>query len=557
MSVQEESDSTGLVGTIEYSDTHSTNDVEDDQITRRQCYKLKYRFRYFSSKGASLVLVWTLLVSIAFGSLDNLFLGFLNVFNKSESRLTYVTWLPYIPWFVCALLSGWLADAQFGNYKMVKTGVILHFVVSLLQSILQLTLVTLSGDQPLFYFVLHVILTCFGYASRAMILVTSLQLGLNQMPGASAANVTSFIAWFVACLYAGNWINSFTSRVAYDCLSSSQEQNLSYSQLVLLFNTILLGIVLCSDFLLSPNWLSKELKLPQSSKAISQVLKFAAKHKAPVNRSALTYWEEDIPSRIDLGKSKYGGPFTTEQVEDVKTILKMLSVSVPLFLIFTSFYLFQQFIYVKDYDATILSNDTCPNVLLRSFTYSTSWWVVGGISIYEFAIYPFVVPIIPTILKRIGATSLLIFLVNATALIVSIIDYSKEISDPADTDWFWIVHSLLSAPLKILLLTCVFEFVCAQSPHNMKGLMIGYVWSEYYLSNIFANILAGMLHALCIGPLCSIFYSSLATVLSITGFIVYCILARWYKTRVRDDISSPHRWVEEVYDRYLSHNLKP
>ena len=534
-----------LLGTAEFPDA-----VEGTQLTKRQCCKLKYRFRFFSSKGASLVLIWTLLVSIAFGSLDNLFLGFLNVFNE-KSYLTYVTWLPYIPWFVCALLSGWLADAQFGNYRMVRSGVVLLFVTAFLQSILQLTRVSLSGDQPLYYFVLSTILTCFGYASRAMILVTSLQLGLNQIPDASAANVTSFIAWFVACLYAGNWINSFTNRVAYDCLSSSLDQNLSYSQLVWLFTVFCLSIVLCSDFFLSPKWLSKELKLPQSSKTISQVLKFAAKHKAPVNRSALTYWEDDIPSRIDLGKSKYGGPFTTEQVEDVKTILRMLSVSVPLFLIFISFYLYQQFIYVKDYEATILSNDSCPNVLLRSFTYSTSWWVVGGISIYEFAIYPFIVPIIPTILKRIGCTSLLIFLVNATALIVSVIDFSKEISDPADTDWFWIVHSLLSAPLKILLLTCVFEFVCAQSPHNMKGLMIGYAWSEYYLSNIFANILAGTLHALCKGPVCSIIYSSVATFLSITGFIVYCILAIVYKRRVRDDISTPHRWAEEFYGRYL------
>ena len=59
--------------------------------------------------------------------------------------------------------------------------------------------------------------------------------------------------------------------------------------------------------------------------------KFAAKHKAPVNRSALTYWEEDIPSRVDLGKSKYGGPFATEQVEDVKTFFKLMVVSVPFF----------------------------------------------------------------------------------------------------------------------------------------------------------------------------------------------------------------------------------
>uniref|UniRef100_A0A1X7TFB2 Uncharacterized protein n=1 Tax=Amphimedon queenslandica TaxID=400682 RepID=A0A1X7TFB2_AMPQE len=39
-------------------------------------------------------------------------------------------------------------------------------------------------------------------------------------------------------------------------------------------------------------------------------------HKYPENCSALTYWEEEAPSRLDLGKDKYGGPFTEEEVED-------------------------------------------------------------------------------------------------------------------------------------------------------------------------------------------------------------------------------------------------
>jgi len=47
-------------------------------------------------------------------------------------------------------------------------------------------------------------------------------------------------------------------------------------------------------------------------------------YKYPRQRSAFTYWEDKIPSRIDLAKSKYGGPFTTEQVEDVKTFFRIL-----------------------------------------------------------------------------------------------------------------------------------------------------------------------------------------------------------------------------------------
>ena len=42
--------------------------------------------------------------------------------------------------------------------------------------------------------------------------------------------------------------------------------------------------------------------------------------------SAFTYWEDDSPSRMDFGKIKYGGPFTTVQVEDVKTLIKTLEI---------------------------------------------------------------------------------------------------------------------------------------------------------------------------------------------------------------------------------------
>ena len=59
-------------------------------------------------------------------------------------------------------------------------------------------------------------------------------------------------------------------------------------------------------------------------KLIYTVLKYSWKHKVPERRSAFTYWEEHIPARIDLGKSKYGGPFTTEEVEDTKTFLRIL-----------------------------------------------------------------------------------------------------------------------------------------------------------------------------------------------------------------------------------------
>ena len=47
--------------------------------------------------------------------------------------------------------------------------------------------------------------------------------------------------------------------------------------------------------------------------------------------------------------------------------------------------------------------------------------------------------------------------------------------------------------------------------------------------------------------------SALSTGIELVGLILFCVLARWYKMRVRDEDYSPHRVIEEVYDRYLSH----
>ena len=65
-------------------------------------------------------------------------------------------------------------------------------------------------------------------------------------------------------------------------------------------------------------------------KLIVRVLCYARKHKYPENRSALTYWEEEAPSRLDLGKGKYGGPFTEEEIEYVKTFFNMLPLIIAL-----------------------------------------------------------------------------------------------------------------------------------------------------------------------------------------------------------------------------------
>ena len=57
-----------------------------------------------------------------------------------------------------------------------------------------------------------------------------------------------------------------------------------------------------------------------------QVLKlYTRKHSYPVETQCLSpNIDEEQPTRMDYGKEKFGGPFTEEEVEDVKTVLRLL-----------------------------------------------------------------------------------------------------------------------------------------------------------------------------------------------------------------------------------------
>ena len=78
-------------------------------------------------------------------------------------------------------------------------------------------------------------------------------------------------------------------------------------------------------------WLDTHNKTGNPIKLIFQVLNYTRKNKYPRLRSALTYIDEEHPSRIDFGKHKFGGPFTEEEVEDVKTVYRLTPLLVAAF----------------------------------------------------------------------------------------------------------------------------------------------------------------------------------------------------------------------------------
>ena len=525
------------------------------------CYRSKVR--HFYSKGAFLVLFWTTL----FSSTVWMYVRMYKVLFRGiqDTGIYYIlSPFPFIPLFVSAPLVGWLADVKLGNYGVFKIGSILLFFTSVLGCVCMLVFENVDDHNRLAYIisgdVTPVAIYSLGTIGGISCLVTALQLGLDQMPDASAVNISSFIAWFVWSISFGFWLAEMFFFMPYVCFRQADsmtqslhveilsDDNGSIAQVVVLLPVFCTSIVCSSLFIFAPKWMIIEPKSPQSLKTIYQVLKFAAKHKAPLNRSALTYWEDNIPSRMDLGKSKYGGPFTTEQVEDVKTVFKILVVLLPLLIVLIALYS-SMFLIMLPLTLTV---SDCTSGLLYSLTYSQWWNVFIANIVYEFGVYPVIRKILPSSLKRIGTIASLVLILNSVYLIFNVIEHFHPEARFSQSSWPYIVYGMLNGIGTLFLLTGVLEFVCAQAPYNMRGLLTGYTNLVILISLSFGSFIFFVFETECRMLSCAIIQGSISMVLSLVGFILYCVLAHWYKMRVRDEDYSPHRVIEEVYDRYLS-----
>ena len=211
-----------------------------------------------------------------------------------------------------APLIGWLADVKFGRYEMIKIGSLasffgntLTFVANFVSSSSWLGILLSSAEFVLF---------ALGLACYSVALLPFLT---DQMIGASSDELSAVVRWYFWAYNVGSCLNA---SVTYLLHSHFFNAAISCSHFVF---AVPLAVIIISDCLCQ-QWLDRTHKVTNPIKLIIQVLNYTRKHSYPERRSAFTYIDEEQPTRMDYGKEKFGGPFTEEEVEDVKTVLRLL-----------------------------------------------------------------------------------------------------------------------------------------------------------------------------------------------------------------------------------------
>ena len=526
------------------------------------------------NKGAILVLVLNFLVMNV--------LPILSIYRHYDNNVLIAV---VVGMSLIVPIAGWLADTRIGRFKVIYGSVWIMWSTSVLLTLSSVLAKFIDGYSTANEKILTVLLVILAIGLGAY-LTSIVQFGLDQLSDASTIELKAFIVWCICTFLSGGTLMFF--------FSSCVNKQYGIFLILLLCFCLSLALVL---LLLCHQWLTKEPVTRNPLKLVYKVIKYAINTKRPQQRSAFTYYEDELPSRMDFGKMKYGGPFTTEQVEDVKTVMRVI----PFLLIIGS--LAGGFVVVNYYTDKFVGLVTHKIVPITQFQQYVSYskefisdcyleaTYANASSIYflllvilnETLIYPLCHRCV-TKIESLHKVSIGMLLEIARIIVLMVYDIvsrqnfimesnmNETIGCPFQAS-DGVLHDNFSSQLIVLpnVINCVsmlliyygaIEFLAAQVPYSMKGLMIGLCYYFVLLSigawigiTIPFSQYSSLWGSAVIS--CGFWFLLLAGVLQMINFFILLILKLRYKKRKREDVlPNEHVFTEDFYSKHVSYDCE-
>ena len=560
--------------------------------TRKAKHSFFTRPCCIGSKAARLILLWNFAVLLAYKMFYDI--------NNFGLQVGYPNLLPILQFTFIAVLSpvaGLLTDIRFSRVRVVICN---SYVIIVKIIILFIMFASFVAFLQNYYvhdrhvrFIIGMIASGILFIMvivYVVFIINAIQFGMDQLHDSTTEDSILYIHWYVWVYYTCSVISqtnlNFLLYQGYyiryiDILKIS---GVSIAILTFIIILLLLTVSLCVVHYRKV-WFFLEPAGVNPYKLVYRVVKFTYQHKVPLRRSAFTYCDEESPTRLDVGKHKFGGPFTTKQVEDVKAfwgILKILITIGPAFLLQT---VMQSLLPLFAKHGNTFLNTTAhyevhlegvARHILISNGLLSPLLVVICIPLYLCWIRPHITYYIPGMLKRIQIALIVIVLSLICTFVMDVVVHVNNtkytnclFSETTEGDatkiveanyfpsspplfqnvYFFTTQHVLSALADMLFDIAVLEFICSQSPYTMKGLLLGIFFS---IRNLFQGIavistvpfgLFWKIESLSCG---SGFYT-MYIVIGLLEFVVFSCVSKRYKYRNVNEPSNEYRYAEEYY----------
>jgi peptide/histidine transporter 3/4 len=515
------------------------------------------------TRGVCIVLLWILLTHGLYDySIFNL--GGILSLGRFEKFPIYIVGLTQCIILLLSPLIGLIGEVLWTRYKILLLGTII-IAFPMLSSPIGLSALQLLPEDikiNIGSFAIAIALVPFQIG-LAIFESNIIQFGTNQLLFASSDELSAFIHWSFWCMYLVPFI-----VVLLSCpFAQSSITTAPIFQLIMIIIAVVVVILPCTKRHLEIRRFNKMNPI----KLIYGVLKYAVCHKYPVNQSAFTHNDEETYNRLNFAKRRFGGPFTTEEVEDVKTFGRITILLLSLF------------------GFTLIDNTNILSVSLGNFQMDykgqeqcfTSnfigklFVVVIVIPIYKLVLTPLLYKYLPNMIKRMFMGLVTVFLslaMQSTMTVLLNITLNGDLAYNTDmcnltnestinnnltvyldkytlakSQYIIIIPQILNGFSLLLVYLTALEFILAQAPRSMQGLLIG-LWYAFQSINV---LLTTFLFTTDAG--CSYISYIVRTGLAGLSILLYTIAACWYKGRQKQECSEIRQnlIIEEYTTRAL------
>ncbi len=541
------------------------------------------------SKAAIIVLFWYFAICFAFVLLFLKHTVITNYLSQHSVAYISIITLGFMTLVQClSPVSGFLSDTKLGRYRTIQISLgILMLAIIFLITAGALTNLKKSEEK---------LTTGVFYASWLFFLLgmpgfnaNGLQFGLDQLFQTPAEDQSLFIQWYVWVYYLDDVI--IHTFLDLDYIIHKDQVFFAVFTLPFIITTIILLGSLYLSFK-KKNWFLIVTKYKNPYSLVYKVTKFSFQKHTALQKSTLTYCSENITSKLDLAKEKYRGPYTSEQVEDVKAfygVLKVIfSLGPAMFTHVAEIQVSQLFathfkstlFHSTDLNADITafystnnSNYIKPVIANGTINSCTSFIIIP---LFIFLLRPFVRDYVPGMLKRIGigmclslfsviilfVVDILIHVENENSGCIFAMQLTQNLTLTSNETQYntypaailLVTQQVLTAVAHVIFYVALYQFICSQSPHSMKGFLLGMFFATRGIWEMLAAItmLPFAMNAYSANlprfPSCGMVFYMVTVVMGVVGLIVYTYFAKRYKLRVREDIQAANSPVQNCYN---------
>jgi len=457
----------------------------------------------------------------------------------------------HIALLICILFlypfAGWLGDGYFGRYKVVSIGLLVTWATVIASGVFVLVdHYALDNKSSWINHALFSVAYVVVHLGYVWLYTNLLPLGIDQLQGATSEHLRTYTYWYtwtlVTSLFVAQSVVTWLAQVPV--------------VVTVLVPAICFTLAVILNFLLRES-LVKEPPTPHLLKNTYGILKFAIRNQPSRLRSALTYWEDEVPSRIDRAKRKYGGSYTTEEVENVKSLFRIAGLAV----------LVSAFLYNTIPLATHPLHHFRHGVHMVSLQPLVGFPTIILIPFVEIFLSPVKARCLQRfgILKRAGLRGALVlggfFGIMALDVIgheithdVPCLVFANATSPKLNIDYRW-----LSLPWTLqgigyfFFITSFFELIVAQAPYGMKSMLIGFSCITLYLHELPTVILELIFRSVyspdkATFPSCGLWLYLVEAAILVITFALICVAIRKYRKRECDDTVRYHTFAENYYE---------